>query len=213
MVLEGRKRRVEHEEGDEEMGYSGFDENPGEEYLGEEELEEGEHDSSQKTKQDQTPLWKYATRLEAGKGGGTTKFNCSHCNNDYTGSYAHARKYLCGKRPWDGDKRIGIKSCAGVSAAERAKYIREEEESQYKSKKSKVFFEPSSQSHVFENYILRSNGTHKILQKYKHRKCTKQERHRYTWFTQFGLRPPRTASPSFSIIQQNEETQPTANPL
>ena len=67
--------------------------------------------------------------------------------------------------------------------------------------------------YMLENYILRSNGTHKILQKYKHRKRTKQERHRYTWFTQFGLRPPRTASPSFSIIQQNEETQPTAKPL
>jgi len=66
---------------------------------------------------------------------------------------------------------------------------------------------------LLEYYILRSNGTHKILQKYKHRKRTKQERHIYTWFTQFGLRPPRTASPSFSIIQQNEETQPTAKPL
>jgi len=32
---------------------------------------------------------------------------------------------------------------------------------------------------VLENYILWSNGTHKILQKYKHRKCIKQERHRY----------------------------------
>ena len=40
-------------------GYSGFDENPGEEYLGEEEMEESEHVSTQKTKQDQTPLWKY----------------------------------------------------------------------------------------------------------------------------------------------------------
>src|ERR1700733_8557852 len=52
---------------------------------------------------------------------------------------------------------------------------------------------------MLENYILQSNGTHKILQKYKHRKRTKQERHRYTWFTQFGLRPPRTASPSFLL--------------
>lgn len=53
--------------------------------------------------------------------------------------------------------------------------------------------------YMLENYILRSNGTHKILQKYKHRKRTKQERHRYTWFTQFGLCPPRTASPSFLL--------------
>ena len=49
---------------------------------------------------------------------------------------------------------------------------------------------------MLEYYILQSNGTHKILQKYKH---TKQERHRYTWFTQFGLRPPRTTYPSFLL--------------
>src|SRR5271168_3701351 len=55
---------------------------------------------------------------------------------------------------------------------------------------------------MLENYILRSNGTHKILQKYKHRKRTKQERHRYTWFTQFGLRPPRIASPSFLLSKK-----------
>ena len=156
MVLESRKRRVEHEEGDEEVGYSGFDENPREEYLGEE--EESEHDSAQKTKQDQIPLWKYVTRPGAGKGGGTTKFHCPHCNNNYTGSYTCARKHLCGKRPWDGDKQIGIKTCVGVSVAERAKYIREEEEAQYKYKKSKGFFEPSSQSHAERTPSASSHG-------------------------------------------------------
>ena len=120
--------RDEHEEeGDEEVGYSGFDENPGEEYLGEE-LEESEHDSTQKTKQDLTPLWKYVTRPEVGKGGGTTKFHCPHCNNKYTGSYTCARRHLCGKRPWDGDKQIGIITCASVPAVDRAKYIKKEEE-------------------------------------------------------------------------------------
>lgn len=132
MVLESRKRRV----GNEERGHSGFDENPGEE-----ELEESEYESAQKTKQDQTPLWKYVNRPKAGKGGGTIKFHCPHCNNSYTGSYIHAKKHLCGKRPWDGDKQIGIKTCLGVSAADRAKYIREEEEAQYKSKTSKGDFE------------------------------------------------------------------------
>ena len=48
-------------------------------------------------------------------------------------------------------------------------------------------------SQLLENYILQSNGIHKILQKYKHIKCIKQERHRYTWFTQFGLRPQRNS--------------------
>lgn len=120
------------------MGYSGFDENPGEEYLGEEELEENEHESAQKTKQDQTPLWKYVNRSEAGKGGGTTKFHCPHCNNNYISSYTRARKHLCGKRTWDGDKQIGIKTSTGVLVADRAKYVREEEEAHYKSKKSRV---------------------------------------------------------------------------
>ena len=152
MVLESRKRKGQNEEGDEEAGESGFDENPGEE-----ELEEGEHDS-QKTKQDQTPLWKYVNRPEARKGGGTTKYHCPHCNNNYTGSYTRARKHLCGKMPWDGDKQIGIKTCTGVSAAGRAKYIREEEEAQYKSKKSRGFFEPSSQSQAQRTPSASSQG-------------------------------------------------------
>ena len=85
MVLESRKRRGQNEERDEEAGESGFDENPTKEELG-----EGEHDSH-KTKQDQTPLWKYVNRSERGKGGGTTKFHCPHCNNDYIGSYTRTR--------------------------------------------------------------------------------------------------------------------------
>jgi len=52
---------------------------------------------------------------------------------------------------------------------------------------------------MLEYYILQSNGTHKILQKYKHIKHTKQERHRYTWFTQFCLRLPLTTGPSFLL--------------
>jgi len=153
MVLESKKRRGQNEERDEEAGESGFDENPSEE-----ELEEGEHDS-QKTKQDQTPSWKYVNRSEAGKRGGTTKFHCPHCNNDYTGSYARARKHLCGKRPWDGDKQIGIKTCPAVSAADRAKCIREEEEAQCKSKKSRGFFEPSSQSQAQRTPSASSQGS------------------------------------------------------
>jgi hypothetical protein len=37
----------------------------------------------------------------------------------------------------------------------------------------------------------------------KHRRHTIQERHRFTWFTQCGLRPPeKLLGPSFIIIQQ-----------
>ena len=81
MVLESR--RVDHDEED-EVGFSWFDENPGEEeYLGEEEEESGDNEGT-KTKPDQTPLWKYVSRPEVEKGGGTTKFTCLHCKNTYT---------------------------------------------------------------------------------------------------------------------------------
>ena len=105
MVLESRRKRPIPEEEDKEVGYSGFDEIPEEEYHGEEEGESGDNETTvTPTKIDQTPLWKYVTRPEAGKGGGTTKFLCPHCNTQYTGSYPHARRHLFGKRPWDGDK-------------------------------------------------------------------------------------------------------------
>jgi hypothetical protein len=43
----------------------------------------------------------------------------------------------------------------------------------------------------------------KQMQKQKHRRHTIQERHRFTWFTQCGLRPPeKLPGPSFIIIQQ-----------
>ena len=143
MVLESRRKRPIPEQEDEEVGYSGYDENPEEEYRLEKEGESGDNETTMTpTKIDQTSLWKYVTRLEAGKGGGTTKFICPHCNTQYTGSYTRARRHLCGKRPWDGDKNIGIKTCVSVSATDRAKYIREEENAQYKSKRSKGFLEP-----------------------------------------------------------------------
>ena len=79
MMVLGNQRR--NEEDDEEVG-SGT-------YRGEEEEEEkDEHEGGgKKTKGDQTPLWKYVTRLGGGIGGGTTKFVCPHCNTTYTGSY------------------------------------------------------------------------------------------------------------------------------
>ena len=66
MMVLGNRRRNEGE--DEEVG-SGT-------YLGEEEEEENddEHEGGgKKTKEDQTPLWKFVTRLGGGIGGGTTK--------------------------------------------------------------------------------------------------------------------------------------------
>ena len=65
MVLESRIKRVVQEEEDEEVGYSGFDQNLEEEYLGEEEGESGD-DEATPTKFDQTPLWKYFISRERG---------------------------------------------------------------------------------------------------------------------------------------------------
>ena len=73
MVLESRRKRPIPEQEDEEVGYSGYDENPKEEYQPEEEGDLGESGDNETTvtptKIDQTPLWKYFTRPEAGKGG------------------------------------------------------------------------------------------------------------------------------------------------
>ena len=65
MVLESRRKRLIREEEDEEVGYSGFDENLEEEEYAKEEGESGEHEATETpTKQDQsqTPLWKYVQR-------------------------------------------------------------------------------------------------------------------------------------------------------
>ena len=66
---------------------------------------------------------------------------------------------------------------------------------------------------MLENYILQSNGTHKNMWKYKHIKHKKQERHIYMWFTQLRLHPRRNNQSFLYIIQQNEETQPTIDPI
>ena len=62
MVLESRRKRPIREEEDEEVTYSGFDENPEEEEYAEEEGESGENEATEtpnKQDQSQTPFWKY----------------------------------------------------------------------------------------------------------------------------------------------------------
>jgi hypothetical protein len=145
MVLGNRRR---NEEEDEEVG-SGT-------YLGEEEEEEEEEEDDdehegggKKTKEDQMPLWKYIRRLGGGRRGGTTKFICRHCNTTYIGSYTQVRKHLCGVMPWDEKKTIGVKTCGVVPTKDRAKYKREEEQAQYKSKKSRLEQETESSHRPF----------------------------------------------------------------
>ena len=100
----------------------------------EEEEEEIESDEGQKQK-DTTPLWKYVTRLGEGRGGGTTKFTCLHCNKTYTGSYTRVRKHLCEIMPCDQGKATRVKTCDKVSGKERNKYRMEEEVTQNNSKR------------------------------------------------------------------------------
>ena len=121
---------------DEEIGsgtYHGEEKEEGEE----EEEEEIESDEGQKQK-DTTPLWKYVTRLEGGRGGETTKFACLHCNKTYIGSYTHVRKHLCGLMPCDQGQATRAKTCDKVSTKERNKYKMEEEAAQNNSKRSRV---------------------------------------------------------------------------
>jgi hypothetical protein len=66
--------------------------------------------------------------------------------------------------------------------------------------------------------IVRKTGPRsnkiKQMQKQKHRRHTIQERHRFTWFTQCGLRPPeKLPGPSFIIIQQMKGYNLQQNPL
>jgi len=61
---------------------------------------------------------------------------------------------------WDRDKQIGIKTCVSVSQAQRAKYIREEEEAQYKSKRSKGDFEHDTTSPQSHRLRTPSTSTH-----------------------------------------------------
>ena len=54
----------------------------------------------------------------------------------------------------------------------------------------------------------------KQMQKQRHKRHTIQERHRFTWFTQCGLRPPeKLRGHSFIIIQQMKGYNLQQNPL
>ena len=125
MVVVGNRRRNDGE--DEEVGSR--------RYHGEEEEEEEEDDRNpKKAKEELTPLWKYVTKTQGGKGGGTCKFTCHHCNITYTGSYTRVRRHLCGSMPSDEKKSGGVCICKKVLPTQRAIYRKEENEAIYKSK-------------------------------------------------------------------------------
>jgi hypothetical protein len=94
-------------------------------------------------------LWGCATKLEDGRGGGTTKFLCPrncHKGKAYTSSYTRVRRHLCGVMESDYNKgSIGINVCPNISMEERQKYIKIEKVAQKKrGKKQKLQSDASS---------------------------------------------------------------------
>lgn len=110
-----------HEREEEDSGHS----DPSDEDE-EGEGDEGE-DDNESSKTSLTPLWNYVTKLEGGKGGGTTKFLCRHdCHQGkpYTSSHTRVRRHLCGVMESDDNKgSLGVSVCPRVSQEERQKYI------------------------------------------------------------------------------------------
>jgi hypothetical protein len=148
MVLTGRRHRREEED----SGDSHDDHDPQYEVDEGFELEKEEEDNeeSKKTSKDALrPLWRCVTKLEEGRGGGTTKFLCPHNfhkEKPYFGSYTHERRHLCSVMERNNNKgSIGINVCPNISMEERQKYIKIEEVAQKKhGKKQKLQSDASS---------------------------------------------------------------------
>ena len=117
---------------------------------------EGDDNEVDSGKASLTPLWRYVTKLEEGRGGGTTKFLCPHgCRpgKPYSGSYTRVRRHLCGILSNDDNRgSIGISICHKITQEQRENYIRIEEAAQrINTKKQKVqpdAFSPFSSSSV-----------------------------------------------------------------
>jgi hypothetical protein len=109
------------------------------------ELEEGKTNDKDALR----PLWGCVTKLEDGRGGGTTKFLCPHNfhkEKAYTGSYTRVKRHLCGVMESDYNKgSIGINVFPNISMEERKRYIKIEEVVQKKrGKKQKLQSDASS---------------------------------------------------------------------
>jgi hypothetical protein len=110
---------------------------------------EGDDNEVDSGKASLTPLWRYVTKLEEGRGGGTTKFLCPHgCRpgKPYSGSYTRVRRHLCGVLDNDDNRgSIGIAICPKITQEERENYIKIEEAAQrMNTKKQKVQPDASS---------------------------------------------------------------------
>jgi hypothetical protein len=110
---------------------------------------EGDDNEVDSGKASLTPLWRYVTKLEEGRGGGTTKFLCPHgCRpgKPYSGSYTRVRRHLCGVLDSDDNRgSIGIAIFPKITQEERENYIKIEEVAQrMNTKKQKVQPDASS---------------------------------------------------------------------
>jgi hypothetical protein len=140
MVLVGNR----HWREEEDSGHS-HDEP---QYEDGERFEEGE-EGNEGAKASSTPLWRFVTNVEEGRGGGTTKFVCPHDFHDgkpFTSSDTSVRRHLCGVMDSDDRKgAIGITIFPKISKEERQKYIKIEEAAQRKhGKKQKLHSDASS---------------------------------------------------------------------
>jgi hypothetical protein len=96
MVLTGSRTRHQSEEENEDEG--GFED---------EGVFEEDEESNEGGKASLTPLWKFVTKVDVGRGGGTIKFLCPHdCHEEkpYVGSYTRVRRHLCGIMESDDNK-------------------------------------------------------------------------------------------------------------
>jgi hypothetical protein len=117
---------------------------------------EGDDNEVDSGKASLTPLWRYVTKLEEGRGGGTAKFLCPHgCRpgKPYTGSYTRVRRHLCGVLDNDDNRRsIGIAIFPKITQEQRENYIKIEEAAQrMNTKKQKV--QPDASSPVSSSSV------------------------------------------------------------
>jgi hypothetical protein len=110
---------------------------------------EGDDNEVDNDKASLTPLWRYVTKLEEGRGGGTTKFLCPHgcCpGKPYSGSYTRVRRHIWGVLDSDDNRgSIGIAIFPKITQEERENYIKIEEAAQrMNTKKQKVQLDASS---------------------------------------------------------------------
>jgi hypothetical protein len=107
------------------------------------EEKEGNEEGNVGSKDLLRPLWKFVTKVEEGKGGGSITFLCPHDCHDgkpYTSSYKRLRRHLCGVMESDDNKgSTGITIFPNISKEQRQKYIKIKEVAQKKyGKKQKL---------------------------------------------------------------------------